>query len=255
MKTNITGSGGLGDSVILSAKLMNIVRYILPGHRIHYKHFEAEKRAYYKPLLEEYWELVKQTLQNYEISLIYQVINYPNGKFWEVVPKAVFNTSTALTTQVDGLCHNIPPMIVKPIQSDSVVLVADGGNGARGITKKCLRELADYFKKITILGKKVSNNFAKSTDSKIEDLRGQTTLTEALGYILGAKLVIAPDGILGYFAFIYNVPNILLFHEPQLIQAYWSPNLNRNSFAYYAGGFIDKAERIISALTQLPKKI
>jgi ADP-heptose:LPS heptosyltransferase len=255
MRTKFVGSGGLGDSVVLSTKLMNIVRYMPPGHRVHYSHFEAEKRAQYKKPLEEYWELVRRALQDYGACLNYQVINYPNGKFWEIVPKHVWNLSTALTTQVDNLCLETPPWIVSPIQSDSVALVADGGNGTRGFTDRCLVELIDYFKKVVILGKKDASKLTISTDSSIEDLRGRTTLTEALQRALGAKLVIAPDGILGYAAFIYNVPNLIVFHEPQLINAYWSKDMKRRSVACYSGCKINDSREIIDELAKMPQKV
>jgi ADP-heptose:LPS heptosyltransferase len=145
--------------------------------------------------------------------------------------------------------------IVEVSRGDYVALVADGGGGTRGLTNKCINELAEFIgKKIVLLGKKVGSRPANWTDSIIEDHRGKTSLLEALRYTLGASLVIAPDGLLGYAAFIYNVPNIILFHEPQLIEAYWSADLNRCSVACYTGGFANDAGKILDQLKRLPRK-
>ena len=223
METTYVASGGGGDSVIISAKLLNIIyRAHNAQDNIHYVHFESDKRRGYEKLLNTYWQLVQQRAQLFVKTFTFDIQFYPHGKFWDVVPRAVFNKATGLTTQVDNLCSPTPPEIVYPksnlLMRKYLCIVADGGGDTRGFTIEASRQIANNFPdyEIVILGSRLK----QVQPDRVHNLTGQTTIEQALEYVRGSRLVIGPDGLLTYFSTIYGVPTTIAFHEPQLAFAY-----------------------------------
>lgn len=220
MLTKYVGSGGLGDSVILSAKLLNILSKTHSAQdAIMYHHLESNKRQNYENPLNEYWKLVQAAAERYVKCFIFKITMYQHSKFWEVVPREVFNLTTGLTTKVDRLCSPPPPEIVRqdPRFYKSITVVADGGGGSRGFTTKAIKQLNHAFpnQEIVTLGCKY-----KELPEDIYNLTDQTTLKDALKIVRSSKMVIGPDGILTYFASIYGVPTLTIFHETPLVNSY-----------------------------------
>lgn len=216
MKTIYIGSGGLGDSVILGAKLMNIVDGAhQPGDMVHYTHLESNKRSNYEHALIEYWRLVANYFRSRAIIFTFNVEFYPHGKFWQHVPQKVFNTSTGLTTKVDRLCSKVPGQLVIPDSGfeQCVAVIIDGGGGSRGISPKaCIDFAEDNNLLVVAIGQKER----EINSSKVYNLTGRTCLTEALSIVSGCKAVIGPDGIITYFAAMYQVPTCIFYHAPNL---------------------------------------
>ena len=238
---NIVGHGALGDSVILYAKIWNIIRN-LPCCVVNYRHFESNKKTHYKKTLEEFWQLVSEIFNAHGYKFNFSIEFYPHREFYQHVPQKMNNKGIFLTTEVDFLCYNRPNIIAMP-QDVPLVIIADGGGGSRGASSAAIEELCKYFNmKSVILG---SKKIHLPHIEKMENLTGATTLEEALGYIGGAELVIGPDGILTYYAFLQRKKNIILFHEKSLINHYWSDKLKRPSIALHQEGWLKNAKKVI----------
>jgi len=229
MLTLYVGSGGLGDSVILSSKLLNIISSIHSARdTISYLHFESDKRKDYGPVLVAFWELVRTEAMKHIRDFTFDISFYKHGDFWSIVPRYVFNMATGLTTQVDGLCVDPPSIVSKRaidrIGSRYVTLIVDGGQETRGLTINAIEELRAAFPAypIVLLGNKKRDFLfhLKPTSYSILNLTGETTIQEALEVVQDSDLVIGPDGILTYYSAMHGVPTTLIFHEAPLIKSY-----------------------------------
>ncbi|RLD09147.1 MAG: hypothetical protein DRI44_09130 [Chlamydiae bacterium] len=244
----IVGSGGLGDSAILAAKLLNLEVALPRTATIDYVHLESDKLLKYKEPLHEFWGLIAKYFYKIGRKFNHHIAFYPHGAFWQVVPRQVYNTALGLTTKVDALVAPIPPLFTRPANNDNVVIVTDGGMGTRGIDLKVAQLIADYYNThVLLVG---ANKIDEPNHLKISNLSGKICLAEAIKFILGAKLVIAPDGILGYIAFLWNVPNIIIFHELQLINQYWADGM-RTSVALFHPGRLTDGRKLIKEVDKL----
>jgi hypothetical protein len=255
MQTLYVGSGGLGDSVILSTKLLKILSSAHTARDvIMYRHFESSKRVAYEKPLDEFWRLVQKKAEDLVRTFIFTVDFYEHGRFWDVVPKNVFNTATGLTTKVDALCAE-PISIVRSSSilgklnpSYFLTVVADGGGGSRGLTQNAILMLKGAFPdyKIIVLGAKKC-----ITPDGTVNLTGGTTLQEALEVVRHSDLVIGPDGILTYFSAIHSVPTVLVFHEAPLAHSYCVHDLPQaQACALIHQGYVHDASTVIQLANQ-----
>lgn len=230
MQIEFMGSGALGDSAIIASKLINIASALPIDSSIIYHHYESENKSFYKNSLIEFWNIIKKWCldSQHHFNFCFSIDFYPKGQIKEVIYNAFKKGQTILTTKVDNLCLMFLPHIVSPTIND-IVIVTDGGNGDRNIALNEITKISKHLnKQITLLGvKKMGANMPN-----VIDITGKTSLTEAISYVLGSQLVIAPDGLLGYIAFLSNVPNVIYFHESNLRQNYWNEQLRWSSLAF-----------------------
>jgi ADP-heptose:LPS heptosyltransferase len=250
MLTKYVGSGGLGDSVVIGTKLLKILSNAhWAKDTILYKHFESSKRKGYESALNQYWKLVKNAAERFVATFKFEIEFYPHGKFWETVPRAVFNTATGLTTKVDMLCaHPLQEIVVQnPGFSNSIALVVDGGGGSRGFTDNAAKQIVDALPDNTIVA--LGAERRADIPARYTNLTGQTTLEEALKIVRSSKIAIGPDGILTYFAAIYGIPSYIVYHEAPLMSAYCVQNLPQsNVYNFVHGGHVNDVTALIETL-------
>lgn len=231
MKTIYVGSGGCGDSVIISSKLLNLV---LNSHKkndiIEYKHFESDRRKNYENTLMQYWGLVQNIVKESGKHFNFSVEFYPHGKFWEVVPRNVFNTATGLTSKFDGLCGKMP-FIGRYLEAyqDFLAFVMDAGGGTRGLSLEIVEKFIQHHpsKRVVLIGSK------KIITSYGYNLTGHTDIETALSIVGSCEQVIGPDGMLTYFAGLSGIKTAIFYHEFPLIEQYHMGKLNPQAFAFY----------------------
>ena len=241
------GSGAAGDSIIIGTKLLNIIKSMKLCH-VTYEHYETNKHTSYNKLLNDIWTFIKESAEQLGCEFNYTIEFYPNGKFYSIVPQKVFNNATALTTKVDELCIKIPEFKRDwTFGNSGITIVTDGGNGTRTISQEGIRQIKSAFpeRKITLLGAKTLD--IEQTDGII-NISGKTKVIDALHIIDWADIVIGPDGLLTYYAYMANVPSLILFHEANLIEQYWNKNLLRKSKPILSSSLINDLSRLIPTM-------
>jgi len=227
-KCDFSGCGALGDSVIIATKMLNIISTLPRKTQINYTHFESNvKKHKYEISLNDFWDIIKNKINNLNLLFNYNIKFYDPELPRGTVHRAMLKMSAGLTTTLDALCFNAIPFVV-PIKNNKTIIICDGGMGSRCINDQEIDLIFKNFDKSNIILMGIN----KTKDYDVEcDMRGKTTIQHALQIIAGAKNVFSPEGMLVYYAYLQNIPNIMKFSKRSLIKDYWNLELRNNSIA------------------------